>query len=268
MTTIERPELKIIHTSDVHLGAYDAGKSDDGVGLEHAFSSVVNLAIAEDADLVIIAGDFFDNARVKEHTLEFAASELARIDRPTVIGPGNHDHVGPYSVYDRFDLADACPNVTLLRGRDGETAEFPALDLEIWGSAHTETLMDFSPFEGIPERGSYAWSLAVGHGHFIHPKALLHHSFHILEEELAASGRDYVALGHWEQMTRVSAGDTVAAYSGASEGLGGHNGGHALRVHLKSDGEVALTALPLEEGGAVIENDDIPILEGLSASDM
>ena len=128
--------------------------------------------------------------------------------------------------------------------------------------------MDFSPFEGIPERGSYAWSLAVGHGHFIHPKALLHHSFHILEEELAASGRDYVALGHWEQMTRVSAGDTVAAYSGASEGLGGHNGGHALRVHLKSDGEVALTALPLEEGGAVIENDDIPILEGLSASDM
>ena len=26
--------------------------------------------------------------------------------------------------------------------------------------------------------------------------------------------------------------------------------------------------LPLEEGGAVIENDDIPILEGLSASDM
>ena len=268
MTSSLRPDLKIVHTSDVHLGAYDAGNSGDSVHLEEAFTAVVNLAIAEDADLVIIAGDFFDNSRVKETTLQFAASELARLNRPTVIGPGNHDHVGPYSVYDRFDLATLAPNVTLLRGRDGETAVFEDLNLEIWGRSHTETLMDFSPFEGIPERGQYAWSLAVGHGHFIHPKALLHHSFHILESELAASGRDYVALGHWEQMTRVAAGDTVAAYSGASEGLGGHNGGHALRVNLNSDGSVRVTALPLQEGGSIIEHENLPFLEGLDPNSL
>ncbi len=128
--------------------------------------------------------------------------------------------------------------------------------------------MDFSPFEGIPERGDYAWSLAVGHGHFIHPKALLHHSFHILESELAASGRDYVALGHWEQMTRVAAGETVAAYSGASEGLGGHNVGNALSVNLNSVVTVRATALPLQEGGSIIEHEDLPFLEGLDLNSL
>jgi len=69
-------------------------------------------------------------------------------------------------------------------------------------------------------------------------------------------------------MTRVAAGETVAAYSGASEGLGGHNGGHALRVNLKSDGTVKATALPLQEGGSIIEHEDLPFLEGLDLNSL
>ena len=148
---------------------------------------------------------------------------------------------------------------------DGETVALEALDLEVWGRCHTEQLPDFSPFRDPPPRGAAAWQIGIGHGHYIHPRALLHHSFHIREEHLAASERDYVALGHWEQMTRVSAGERVtAAYSGAPEGLGRRDQpGHVLLVDLHEDGRVQLTAQPLATNGEPIAHDDLGFLEAL-----
>lgn len=266
-----RPRLRLLHTSDVHLGAHDSsrGPTDASRALEAGFSAVIDAAIREGVDGMLIAGDFFDNARVRVETLEFAAAEIARFGRPVVIGPGNHDHVGPGSVYDRLDLIALAPNLHIIRDHAGESVALDGLEVEVWGRPHTEQVPDFSPFQGMPPRGEAAWQVAIGHGHFIHPRALLHHSFHIRREHLAASDRDYVALGHWEVMTRVAAGDrTVAAYSGAPEGLSAAAGtpstvgGHALVVDLREDGTVRLTGVPLGEGEA-IPHEDLPHLEGL-----
>ncbi|GMU40314.1 MAG: hypothetical protein AMXMBFR23_11800 [Chloroflexota bacterium] len=266
-----RPRLRLLHTSDVHLGAHDSsrGPSDASRALEAGFRAVIDVGLRERVDAMLIAGDFFDNARVRVETLEFAAAEIARLGRPVVIGPGNHDHVGPGSVYDRIDLAALAQNLHVIRDPRGETVAFDALELEVWSRPHTEQVPDFRPFEAVPPRGDAPWQVAIGHGHFIHPKALLHHSFHIREEHLAGSDRDYVALGHWERLTRVAAGErTVAAYSGAPEGLaraasGGHEvGGHVLIVDLMEDGSVRLTGVPLGQGEP-IPHDDLPHLEGL-----
>ena len=153
----------------------------------------------------------------------------------------------------------------MIRDPEGETVTVDGLPVEVWGRAHTEQDPRFRPFEGMPPRGDAAWQLGAGHGHFLHPRALLHHSFHIRAEHLVASERDYVALGHWEQLTRVEAGDrTVAAYSGAPEPLGHARaiGGRVLIVDLMEDGSVRLTAQSVEEG-APIEHDDLPYLEGI-----
>jgi exonuclease SbcD len=258
-----RPRLRVLHTSDVHLGAYDSSTIEQRRHLEDGFRRVIDVGIAEQVDLMLIAGDFFDNARVRPETLEFAAEQIARLDRPVVIGPGNHDHVGPGSVYDRYDFASAAPYLRLIRDPAGETVALRDLDVEVWGKAHTEQLPDFQPFDRVPPRGEAPWQLAIGHGHYLHPRALLHHSFHIREEHLAASGRDYVALGHWEQMARVAAGgSTVAAYSGAPEGLSGTNGGRVLIVDLFEDGSVRLTGAALGEAPA-LAHDEIPHLPGL-----
>lgn len=225
---------------------------------------MIDVGLEHDVDFMLIAGDFFDNARVRDETLEFAAHEIARLGKPTVIGPGNHDHVGPRSVYDRIDLTAIAQNLQILRGQHGETLPVDGLEVEVWGKAHTEMLSTFYPFSDPPPRGDAAWQLGIGHGHFIHPEALLHHSFHILEEHLVAAERDYVALGHWERMTRVAAGEGGhAAYSGAPEGLGGHSGGHVLLVDLMEDGEVRLTAMPLRDGDQPIPHDALPYLPGL-----
>ena len=261
---MSRPRLRALHTSDVHLGATDASRGDRPDPQRASFERVIDLGREHRVDFLLIAGDFFDNARVRQDTLEFAAHEIARLERPTVIGPGNHDHVGPGSVYDRWDLTSVAQNLTILRGQDGETVAVDGLEVEVWGKAHTEMLPTFFPFEGAPPRGDAPWQIGIGHGHFIHPEALLHHSFHILDDHLAAAGRDYVALGHWERMTRVAAGEGgVAAYSGAPEGLSGHTGGYAMLVDFMEDGEVRLTALPLEEGRPPVPHDALPLLRGL-----
>lgn len=268
MASRARRPLRLLHTSDVHLGAYDS-RSGDGVRrreLEDGFRRVIDLAIAERVDALLIAGDFFDNARVFEETLHFAADEIARFGRATVIGPGNHDHVGPGSVYDRVDLTGRAPNLRILRTPEGERLAFPGLDLEVWGSGHTERDAHYRPFERSPGRGEAAWQVGIGHGHFIGPNALLHHSFHIRADHLAATGLDYVALGHWERLTRVEAGEgVVAAYSGAPDALSGTrpgHGGHVLVVDLCEDGSVRLEAVPVGEGPR-IPHDELPFLPAM-----
>ena len=261
-----RPKRRLMHTSDVHLGAYDYGSGGDQRDHHHErFIRVIDVGIRENVDFTVIAGDFFDNARVFEDTLQFAADQIARMESPVVIGPGNHDHVGPNSVYDRLDFAAHAPNLSILRVPEGETVALESLDVEVWGKSHTEQLPDFQPFTKSPPRGDAAWQIGVGHGHFIHPKALLHHSFHIREDHLMETERDYIALGHWEQMTRVAAGElTTAAYSGAPEGLGHGStvGGRVLIVDLHEDGSVELTAHSLDDE-PTLAHSEIPYLEAL-----
>lgn len=263
-----RRPLRLLHTSDVHLGAYDS-RTGDGVRrneLHDNFSRVIDVAIAEEVDVLVIAGDFFDNARVFEETLHFAADEIARFGKTTVIGPGNHDHVGPGSVYDRVDLIERAPNLSILRVPAGERLSFPDLDLEVWGTSHTEQDSGYRPFASAPGRGEAAWQIGVGHGHFLGPNALMHGSFHIRADQLAATGLDYVALGHWERMTVVEAGEgVIAAYSGAPDALSGNregHGGHVMLVNLCEDGTVRLEAVPVGEG-LRISHDDLPFLPAM-----
>ena len=259
-------QLKFLHTSDVHLGAYDHTRNELGERrreeMHATFQAVVDLTIEHEVDFMIIAGDFFDNARVRDETMEFAAEQVARVPGPVVLLPGNHDHVGSGSVYDRLDLTHHAPNLILMREAEGEVVSLHDLSVELWGRSHIDR--DFSPFGDAPLRGDADWHIGVGHGHFLHPAGVTHGSYHIYEEHLAVLDHDYIALGHWEQQTRVNAGEnTVAAYSGAPDGLAGTTGGAVLLVHLESHGAVRLESHPVQAHRDLLHHDDIPMLFGL-----
>ncbi len=259
-----RPPLRFLHTSDVHLGAYENARSEyDRQRHEtmlETFAGVIDLGLRERVDFMVIAGDFFDHARVHEETLHFAAEQVARLEAPVLLAPGNHDHVGPGSVYDRVDLTAVARNLRILRSPQGETVALDRLGVALWGRGHTEQDPDFAPLVGASSRGGAPWHIGVAHGHYLRSLTPPHGSYPIRKEHITAHDFDYLALGHWEQQTRVDGGDVIAAYSGAPEGLAGIERRRVLIVDLEESGAVRLTSHSLD-GGVAIPQAEIPLVE-------
>jgi DNA repair exonuclease SbcCD nuclease subunit len=217
----ERRPFRAVHTSDVHLGAYPSSYDSHWAGrrelMEEGFANVIDLANAVEADLLLICGDFFDNDRVEERVVRFAGEQIARFRGHTVLLPGNHDPMDPGRVYWRYDLEGMAPRLRIIRDHAGESLHVEELDLVVWGRGYLESDWHFRPLEGIPGRVDERWHIAMAHGHFVradgdHSRSLLIH-----EHELVSVGSawDYLALGHWEPHSDVSAGGLTAVYSGA-----------------------------------------------------
>lgn len=236
--------LRLVHTSDVHLGAFDTknGQSDPHAkDMERAFARVIDIAIESGADGLLIAGDFFDNNRVNDETVQYAGEQIRRFPGRTYLVPGNHDPMDDGRIYWRYDLEAMAPNLRIIRAHAGEFLEDPELDLVIWGRAFLESDWHFKPLDGLPERLDQRWHVAMAHGHFIPDGGHdTHRSLLIHEREIAAANGhwDYMAFGHWEAQADVSRNGVTAVYSGAPLALSGANrkAGWASVVDFSEDG--------------------------------
>lgn len=212
---------RILHTSDIHLSEYNL---DDGRGpdsrSERALKALVDLSIQEEASLVIIAGDLFDHNRVDAAVVDLALRELLRAAVPVLILPGNHDCLGPDSVYWRPCFSKLAPNIRVFTALEGERFSFPELDLAIWGKPISTYGGDHRPMEGIPPRGGERWQIAVAHGHYVGDRIDQIYSFQISEEEITQSRQDYVALGHGSAFRCICNGPVKAYYSGSASQTG------------------------------------------------
>ena len=236
--------MRLVHTSDVHLGAYSSqaeqGFANRRVLIEAAFTGVIDLANRLAADLLVIAGDFFDNDRVGPDIVDYARRELRRFEGRTLLLPGNHDPLDAGRLYEREDLETDVSGLRIVRRHEGECIEFPGLDLVAWGRGYYDHDWHFKPLEGIPERVDDRWHIALAHGHFVEANADQHRSLLIRESEVEAAGEhwDYLALGHWEPHADVSRGGLTAIYSGAPMPLSDSNrrAGWAMVVDFEEDG--------------------------------
>jgi len=231
------PEVSIVHSSDLHLGVDDSFSTADSLAV---LPKVLGAANQVCADVVLLAGDTFDNHRQPIELLERAARILREYNKPIVILPGNHDPLTPDSVYRRGGLANI-PNVRILGLNVEEAVTFEEFELEIWGRPHLD-YTDMSPLAD-PRPRSTRWQLAAAHGHYVDevrdPNRLIG-SWLIHREELFATKADYVALGHWNQATPVGDGQIAAYYSGSPEYAGTVN-----VVRLTRRGAVEVTQAPL-----------------------
>jgi DNA repair exonuclease SbcCD nuclease subunit len=222
-----RVPLRILHTSDVHL--------DDGAAgaLAHrAFSQVVDLVAAERVDLFLIAGDLFDHNRVSGEVIDFVHRELARVQCPTVLIPGNHDCYNERSILRRLRLSEAGEHVFMIAGEHGEVLELPQLHATIWGRGLIEHEPGNKPLLGVPERRRDLWHIGMAHGYYVdYPEPV--RSSLITPREIEESGLDYLALGHVHMFTHIRHGDTVACYCGSpSSAYAGSQGGTVALVDL------------------------------------
>ena len=231
------PEVTIVHSSDLHLGTDDSFSEKDRLAV---LPKVLTAASEANADVVVLAGDSFDNHRQPIDLLERAALMLCDYGKPVVILPGNHDPLTPDSVYRRAGLG-LIPNVRILGLNVEKAVAFDEFELEIWGHAHFD-YTDMSPLAN-PRPRTTRWQIAAAHGHYVDeardPNRLIG-SWLIHREELNATGADYVALGHWNQATRVGDGEVTAYYSGSPEYAGTVN-----VIRLRENGMIEVIQAPL-----------------------
>ncbi|HVR27938.1 MAG TPA: DNA repair exonuclease [Thermoanaerobaculia bacterium] len=240
-----RRPLRLVHTADVHLGEqpnpflgaasgdrsgtppeWDRRVNGAGVGRdstarpalartsEIAFTRVVDTALAERADALLIAGDLFDSNRVSEPAVRFAQAQLRRLSCPVVLIPGNHDCYDETSIYRRFDFRDIGPHMHPLYAEEGELVTFDGLGLTVWGKGLVEHAPANRPLHGVPSRAAEHWFVGLAHGHFALDRRELRSSL-ITPDEIARCGLDYLALGHVHVFRDVSQGPVRACYPGA-----------------------------------------------------
>ena len=93
--------MKIIHFADLHIGVENYGTIDPETGLSsrlndflNVFDELVDYAIDQEIDLVILAGDVYKSRDPSQtHQREFAKriSRLSQEGIPTFVVVGNHD---------------------------------------------------------------------------------------------------------------------------------------------------------------------------------
>jgi exonuclease SbcD len=223
--------LHLLHTADVHLGARHTDLGFQAAAQRErqfaAFRATVDLALAEQVDVLLIAGDLFDSNAQPRRSVERVAAELKRLTDAAiwvVIIPGTHDVYDRASVYRAYDLvamAGLPPDsdrLTILTP-DRPDVVFGILDLAVHGFVFPTKRAPRSPLAGFTAAADHraAWHVGLIHGSLAIPGKTDADEVVFTTGEITASHLDYLALGHWHSTQRGQAGGTVWAYSGAPE---------------------------------------------------
>lgn len=199
------------HVSDVHLGA----SPDEGFPwskkrreeIWENFEKLLRRADEEKVDLLLLAGDLFHRqplkGELKEVNYVFSAMKHTRV----VLIAGNHDYLKRDSCYREFPWSE---NVYFLGGRTCEKCVFADLHTTVYGlSYHSREIAEPLYDELTPqEDGNFSVLLAHG-GDASH--------IPLDKKKLAASGFDYIALGHIHKPAELL--KNRMAYAGALEPL-------------------------------------------------
>lgn len=242
--------LRIIHTADVHLGARhdDLGEQASAQRERQfaAFTATVDLALAEKVDLFLVAGDLFDSNVQPKRSVERVAAQLKRLAASkirSIIIPGTHDCYDRASIYRAYDLktmAGSGPDddwVTILTP-ETPRVHIAACDALVYGPVFGTKRAPHSPLRDIDTAADTAtarWKIGMVHGSVSIPGKTERDDVVFTTEEIAATGLDYLALGHWHSAQQSKAGGVTYAYAGAPEpvAVGQDRAGKALLVDLE-----------------------------------
>ncbi len=226
-----------------------------------AFVRAIDVALRERVDAVAHRGDLFDSNAQPRRSVERAASELRRLTDAgirVVIIPGTHDAYDSHSIYRTFDLAELAglpPASELLVVLTPDRPELLIgdLDLIVYGRVFATKRAPRSPLEGfdVGADDRATWKVGMVHGSRFIAGKVERDDVLFTDDEIATSGLDYLALGHWHSFLSGRAGATTWAYAGAPEpvavdqdgagdvclvrledGIGGRSSVHLERVRV------------------------------------
>lgn len=212
--------IRFLHAADLHLDSpfegLRAGKAAVRRGEQRLLlQRMAELVQREELQLVLLAGDLLDSELSFAETGEALCACLRQMAVPVFIAPGNHDWYSSHSPYARLPLPE---NVHVFTGNEIEAVALPELGVRVYGAAFTG-----------PESSSLLPGFRARQDDGLIPLLCLHGELTraespyapIREEELAASGLHYAALGHVHKASGLRrAGGTWYSWPGCPEGRG------------------------------------------------
>ena len=214
-------KIKVLHCADLHFDTpfkelskevSDVSKNE----LLEVFKNIIDLSINENIEVLLIAGDVFDNLTVNKNTLFFISDQLKRIKNIKVfISPGNHD---PYNEKSFYSMINWPENVYIFKG-DMEFKEVKELNLVVWGAGFRNSYENETLLKNIDVYNDKI-NIMLLHGEITSGNSNNEYN-PIYIKDIYESNIDYIALGHRHKFSGIlKAGITTYAYSGCPQGRG------------------------------------------------
>lgn len=219
--------LTFVHTADLHLGspltgirAMDETMAEKLIQASYrAFDRIVELAIREKVDFVLIAGDLYDSQRQQIYDQLTLLHAFERLDNNGIqiyIVCGNHDPQSAWSQSLQWPenvhiLADDRPEVVFFEKDRGRKAA-------IVGMSYPRSSVLENLAVTFPEKET-DWPFTIGLLHGTLGSTDVHVPYApCSEDDLITKGYDYWALGHIHKPVVVSQADPVIVYPGIPQG--------------------------------------------------
>ncbi len=259
--------VKILHAADFHLDSAFGALGEEQARQRRQESRelvqrLVDYANEQGVELMLLAGDLFDSDDIFGQTGDDLALALGRLKGHAVIAPGNHDCYDSAGAYGRILWPE---NVHVFTEDKLTKIDFPQYDCTVYGAAFTAaSVPDGSVLDGftVPDDGRV--HLLVLHGDLGGKDSPYRP---LTEEQLAATGADYVALGHQHAFSGLRrTGDTYYAYPGCVEGRGfDETGEKGILCGTVATGKAQLQFVPFGRRRYEIVTVDVTDSEPLAA---
>lgn len=202
---------RFLHTADWQIGRYYSRfDNDDAVALAEArytaIERLAQLAVDEQCDAVVVAGDVFDAQTVSDRTIRRVFNALAAFEGPWVMLPGNHDAALAESVWTRAQRLGAVPANVHLALAPG-VVELPEQSMAVLAApltqrhTHSDLTEAFDQWQTAPAlirvglaHGSVQGVLAEG----------IDSANPIAPDRVERARLDYLALGDWHGVKQIN----------------------------------------------------------------
>ncbi len=236
--------FSFLHTADIHLDsplkgleAHEDAPVDEIRGAtRRAFDNLIDLAIEEAVDFVLIAGDLYDGDWKDYNTGLFFAGRMGRLDKAGIrvfVASGNHDAAS------RSTRALPLPdNVTLFPHKKPTSVALEELGVIIHGQSYSSRAVIENLAAQYPQHGSGYFNIGLLHTSLTGREG--HEDYApCTPDDLKSKGYDYWALGHVHKREIVSEEPWIL-FPGNIQGR-----------HIKETGSKGATLVTVEDGRVV-----------------
>lgn len=236
--------MKILHTADIHIGVQFKNLGEKGSEqrrqIKDTFVKVIDTAVSEKVDLVLISGDIFDSNIQAQREIDCFVEQLRKLenkDITTFLIGGTHDYLSEKSALRRCKFGEIFKSVYLLDD-NMPFVRLSRLDLTVYGFSLPSNKGTKSPVQMLSKEGRSTYNVGMVHGSFDIGK-VGKDDWVFTADDIEDSGLNYIACGHWHSYFEVPTKKTKAVYSGSPEliALGESDSGNIVMVNIDGSGK-------------------------------